>query len=194
MRKKALLLQLRDYIEANAALEAENTLLRKELAELELRQSQPEAVETDASASALNCSVVTEEGPVEETKISADMPALESEEESITEGYKTEDGTISVAELDGVEADPETEYAAGAIGEVVMLCTAVCASLAELGTDTARESINLALGRAEVFKADCLTVVSSEAEAELKREYVDKIKKAALDYICGLAPEKESRE
>ena len=108
---------------------------------------------------------------------------------SETGGLDTEDGTIDVTALGKIPVNKETAYAAEAIGDIVVLCASVCSDLAKEGGARSRELINLALGRTEVFKADCLTIAGSDTGYSVKKECIDRIRRDAEEYIKGLLTE-----
>lgn len=51
------------------------------------------------------------------------------------------------------------ELASTAIGSVVMKCSEVCSEFAEFGGSNAKDLVNLALGRTEVFKSEALSII-----------------------------------
>lgn len=98
------------------------------------------------------------------------------------------DTTVKNEELVSVDYGSGVDIASAAIGSVVLKCSELCAQFAETGGPNAKDLINLALGRTEVFKSDALAVIEaiddiSEISAELKIkmentfDYFDLLKK-----------------
>lgn len=203
MRKKEWLAQMSELLERNAALEqrlreseAETGKARARTEDLErrlmaLEAAAPLPVETAPAAptEAIPETTVLPEGPAEEEE-TADLPVTsQSEAEEKAEKDSpviTEDGAIDVSALAKLPVSKEMQYASEAIGEIVVSCASACNEFAARGGSAARELINLALGRTEVFKADCLTIATSNTGFSVKKECIDRIKADTESYFDGL--------
>ena len=194
MRKKELLLTLKNYIEKNTELEKgmaelkkanEETLKKSE--ELLLRAENAEKAIAELELK-LAASLAANEQQVEQEDESTE-PQEEIVERSTPvyrEPLETEDGIIDVTALENIPLNREMQYASEAIGDIVVKCATLCNEFAKHGGPTCRELINLALGRTEVFKADCLTVASSSTSFSVKKECVDRIKADTEEYFESL--------
>lgn len=205
MRKKQLLTLLHQSVEKNGALE----LRLKELETVvsELKRANEELTEKTANAENLVESLKQEleqknaepEQPAPENTVfqeQAEQSAggdLDNEQDYFEEPKPakrapviTEDGSIDVAALESIPINKEMKYASEAIGEIIVKCASACNEFAKVGGPEAREFINLALGRTEVFKADCLTIASSNTAFSVKKECIDRIRHDTEDYFKGL--------
>lgn len=198
MRKKELLLTLKKYIEKNTELEGQIAELIK-LNEETMQKTQELIQRAENAERALanleeNLSKMEPLKPDEEDLEVVDTKEeIESSEEVIErntpvyrEPLETEDGVIDVSALESIPVNREMQYASEAIGDIVVKCATVCNEFAKQGGPTCRELINLALGRTEVFKADCLTIASSNTSFSVKKECVDRIKADTEDYFESL--------
>ena len=77
----------------------------------------------------------------------------------------------------------EFEYAAAVIGKIVVKSAEYSNKLTLGGETKYIELVNLILGRAEVAKAEILSVVSSADEADLKAETIDNIFSQTSEYF-----------
>ena len=202
LRKKQLLQTLKSYIEKNAELEKEifaekqNSIeVKAELEELAARAEKAERAVAELEEK-INSLLSAPAAPLNEDE-SAEQPEEtfeyeEAESESAVkplpkrEPLKTEDGNIDVSELASIQVNREMQYASEAIGEIVVKCATVSNEFAKHGGATCRELINLALGRTEVFKADCLTIASSNTSYSVKKECIDRIKADTEEYFESL--------
>lgn len=204
LRKKQLLQTLKSYIEKNAELEKEifaekqNAMEAKaELNELAARAERAEKALADLEER-MNAFIASAGQPVANEQLDAEEPELSDEAEEYVapeqpkvetvkrEPLKTEDGYIDVSAFGSIQVNREMQYASEAIGEIVIKCATVSNEFAKHGGPTCRELINLALGRTEVFKADCLTIASSNTSYSVKKECIDRIKADTEDYFESL--------
>lgn len=150
-----------------------------ETVRLDSEVSEMQELESDADEQ------LVDEQPLAEEETPEEVPANNTLSES-REPLETEDGIIDVTALENIPVNREMQYASEAIGDIVVKCATICNEFAKHGGPTCRELINLALGRTEVFKADCLTIASSNTSFSVKKECVDRIKAEAEDYFESL--------
>ncbi len=196
MKKKELLLALKEQIEKNAKLEAElkkekevkgklmdeinasynaATLAQKQVADIEKRVNELLAlIDSQESKDA------------EEVETAEEIKEQPNSTSQAREPLKTEDGEIDTSAFDEIRLNKEMQYASEAIAEIVVSCATLCNDFAKIGGANCREYINLALGRTEVFKADCLTIASADTSYSVKKECIDRIKMDIEDYFEGL--------
>lgn len=192
LRKKELLLTLKNYIEKNTELENSMQELKKaneeavkKSEELLLRAEKAERAIKELELKLATATVDSE--PVSEPEETAEPEeVVERNTPVYREPLETEDGIIDVTALENIPVNREMQYASEAIGDIVVKCATLCNEFAKQGGPTCRELINLALGRTEVFKADCLTVASSNTSFSVKKECVDRIKADTEDYFASL--------
>ena len=192
LRKKELLLTLKNYIEKNTELESQVAELSKANEEIvdktqqlleRAERAENALAELETKLAALN--TVTE--PVVENEETCEAEEIVERNTPVyREPLETEDGIIDVTALENIPVNREMQYASEAIGDIVVKCATLCNEFAKQGGPTCRELINLALGRTEVFKADCLTVASSNTSFSVKKECVDRIKADTEDYFESL--------
>ncbi|MBR5451650.1 MAG: hypothetical protein IKV36_01495 [Clostridia bacterium] len=150
---------------------------------LDSEVSEMQELESDANEQ------LVDEQPLEEEKSPEEAPKEVPSDNTLSdsrEPLETEDGIIDVTALENIPVNREMQYASEAIGDIVVKCATICNEFAKHGGPTCRELINLALGRTEVFKADCLTIASSSTSFSVKKECVDRIKAEAEDYFESL--------
>lgn len=83
-----------------------------------------------------------------------------------------------------VELEADVDYGATVIGKTVVEATKCCNSITLSATgDSAKELVNLILGRTEVAKAEILKVVSSDLDNEEKVKNIDAQYELAVDYF-----------
>ncbi len=117
---------------------------------------------------------------------------------------KIEDLTVSLAEktaeITKIKADnkenemgaskdlsDEMKYAASVIGKAVVEVTKVCNKLlTDENNDNAKELVNLALGRNEVFKANVLKILGEKLELSEKQALIEKERCEAFDYFDSI--------
>lgn len=105
----------------------------------------------------------------------------EKEMQEVSENIKEE-----TAEKINLELPNDMQYAASAIGKVVIEVSKICDKLRNSDDPNKKELINLALGRSEVFKSQVLYIVQSEANSELKQKMIEKEKTEAFDYFDSI--------
>lgn len=205
MRKKTLLSQLHKEVEKNALLEIKLKEAEGQVEELNQKidliakkeeEHNVAVAELEMKIAALTLALENKaaEAPEQETEENKQEAAYEEEmaEEEIREPAPvvTEDGTIDVTALEKIPVNREIKYASEAIGDIVVSCASVCNEFAKKGGAAARELINLALGRTEVFKADCLTIATSDTSYYVKKECIDRIKFDTEEYFKSLSQQK----
>jgi len=85
-----------------------------------------------------------------------------------------------------IEFGDEINYASAQIGKVIVKISDFCNNMVSNSNQNARELINLALGRGEVFKSDVMTVLQSNSSFNEKANIIqDKIKDVD-SYIISL--------
>ncbi len=202
MRKKILLSRLHSEIEKNAELEiklreAQNEIsdlnekilsITKKISEYEILITTLEEKPDSFSSLPENESeteIVPETEEIQEEI--AESESAETLPESEPETVNDDDNSIDVTELEKINVNREIKYASEAIGDVVVSCAELCNEFAKTGGGEARELINLALGRTEVFKADCLTIATSDTSYSVKKECIDRLKFDTEDYFKTLS-------
>ena len=101
------------------------------------------------------------------------------EEISVTNNEETQKETPT-------EFSNDMQYAASAIGKVVVEVSKICDKLRGSDDPNKKELINLALGRSEVFKSQVLYIVQSDADSELKHKMIEQEKSDAFDYFDSI--------
>lgn len=109
---------------------------------------------------------------------------VEMEEEIMEEIFVTTSEEIQ--KETPTEFSNDMQYAASAIGKVVVEVSKICDKLSGSNDSNKKELINLALGRSEVFKSQILYIVQSDAESELKQKMIEQEKKDAFDYFDSI--------
>ena len=201
MQKKQLMLELRGALDKEVILSNEISRLSEQLADAERQRAELDEriakLEATNAKYAETIALLTAEKDSENTpNENITEPASDAEEgetvaapaeEAIEfEELPTEDTVVEEKEADApkkldlsafdkLTVSAEMEYASEMIGKTVVKCASVCNDFAKLGGVRARELINLSLGKTEVFKADCLTIASSDAPLETKKQYIDRI-------------------
>lgn len=193
LRKKELLLTLKNYIEKNTELESRmqellkaNEEVVKKSEELLKRAENAEKAIAELELKLASVNVADEQAVDSEEETVEPEEVVERNTPVYREPLETEDGIIDVTELENIPVNREMQYASEAIGDIVVKCATLCNEFAKQGGPTCRELINLALGRTEVFKADCLTIASSNTSFSVKKECVDRIKADTEDYFESL--------
>lgn len=93
--------------------------------------------------------------------------------------------TVKANEQVGINTDygAAVELASAAIGEVVLECTELCAFFAENGGSNAKDLINLALGRTEVFKGEALGIIEESDDTSYIVSQLGEKKGSTLEYF-----------
>lgn len=202
MRKKILLQQLQEAIEQNGELNEKLKQCEEQIRALqEVRNTLQETLnqmqreewlagenqsELPQEPTASEEPTVTQEPTVSQEPAETVEPEIKTEpdtKEIQTAPIETEDGILDVSALRSFPVSKEMEYATEAIGEIVVKCAEACNQFAKAGGAAARERINLALGKTEVFKGDCLTIASSKTAFSVKKECIDRIKSDTETYF-----------
>lgn len=128
--------------------------------------------------------VLKEEIDSQIAQIETPPEIVEMEEEIMEE--------IPVTTSEEIQKETQTElsndmqYAASAIGKVVVEVSKICDKLKGSNDPNKKELINLALGRSEVFKSQILYIVQSDANSELKQKMIEEEKDDAFDYFDSI--------
>ncbi len=80
-------------------------------------------------------------------------------------------------------ANGALDIASEAIGRVVLKCATVCNEFAANGNHNAKDLVNLALGRTEVFKSEVLALVSDDMSAEMLSAQINAKEVATIEYF-----------
>lgn len=163
MRKKQLIFQIDKLVLKNSELYDDNIALCKDI---ELKAQKITALE--------NKIVELEEMLMNKTN---ESPCNnESYEKQVLVQSENNDETETVSEIKEVLLSNEVNNASTVIGEVVLKCAELCNEFTELGGQNAKDLINLALGRTEVFKSDVLEIVSNDdSETDKEKAITDKV-------------------
>jgi chromosome segregation ATPase len=192
VNKKNIIIEIENLAKKNNALFEENKELKTEKEELLSKISLLQK-EIDI----LTVTIAEKETYISELESQKCKDSLsESVEITIDDALNIET-PVEIVINDTVIKNEEkisTDYGSGvdlastAIGSVVLKCSELCAHFAETGGPNAKDLINLALGRTEVFKSEALSVIEafddiSEISAELNKrmentfDYFDLLKK-----------------
>ena len=128
--------------------------------------------------------VLKEEIDLQIAQIETLPEIVEMEEEIMEEIFVTTSEEIQ--KETPTEFSNDMQYAASAIGKVVVEVTKICDRLKGSNDPNKKELINLALGRSEVFKSQILYIVQSDAESELKQKMIEQEKEDAFDYFDSI--------
>lgn len=167
MRKKKLFEQIEGVVLKNNELYDDNVALSKEVERLKAR-----IAELEEELEALN--QVAQATEVEEVK-----EQYVSTEENVTDVTEC----TKVTQTEPVEVGSDIEIASVDIGEVVLKCAEVCNIFTEHGGPNAKDLVNLALGRTEVFKSDMLAILSANDNILEVRSEINELKAAVFEYF-----------
>ncbi len=98
---------------------------------------------------------------------------------------------IEEKQVKDTDLQPEVEYGAKIIGEIVVCATTHSNKLALGGDEAHRELVNLILGKTEVAKSEILGIVSSEDGLEVKCARIDTVLAEAKEYFEGVMAQLE---
>ncbi len=89
------------------------------------------------------------------------------------------------SDLHAAAAGSVKEIDAGSrvIGEVVVRCALLCNEFTERGGGNAKDLVNLALGRTEVFKSEVLSAVTDGGDNISLQEKLDQLKNSVFEYF-----------
>ena len=191
MNKKNILAEIETLAQKNNSLFEENSnlkteqqellckiaMLEKEIETLTVTVAEKEALILDLKNRNIN------EEYVEPISISKDDAVIDTPADTVINVAE-----IKETEIVSVDYGTGVDMASEAIGTVVLKCSELCAHFAEAGGPNAKDLINLALGRTEVFKSEALSVIEAidditEISAELSKrmentfDYFDLLKK-----------------
>ncbi|MGN0451842.1 MAG: hypothetical protein ACI4FN_07020 [Acutalibacteraceae bacterium] len=100
--------------------------------------------------------------------------------------------TLEAKVVRQAEVSPEVDYGASVIGKTVLLAAKHCNMLTTAGEpETAKELVNLLLGRTEVAKAEILKITSSEDSFEDKKEKIDGCFDSAAEYFESVMAQRD---
>ncbi len=175
MRKKKLFAQIESVVQKSNELYEDNLALSKEverqkvlIAELEEKlKSAEQEIETlkNSDANEPRCDDV-QSVLIEDTE--KDIEIIAKKPTSVSD------------ERDDVT---NVDRAASIIGEVVKLCAEACNFFTEKGGINAKDLVNLALGRTEVFKSEMLEIVSNHDDITEVQSQIDTLKRSVIDYF-----------
>ena len=167
------------------SLMAQNEQLQKEL---DAKAVEIEALETQLKS--------REELYQNEKTVQPDSEACESD---VTEALSNVDEAEAVDIMSHSPVTPErkphkieeitadygaaVEIASASIGDVVLKCTELCALFAENGGSNAKDLVNLALGRTEVFKSEALGIIEESEDVSYIIRELECKKRNALEYF-----------
>lgn len=134
-----------------------------------------------------------EELKKENIKLKEKLNALQSNDNTEASLKETEADNIEKSKSESTETEnsdfftPLAEYSAAVIGKAVIEAARLCGKLsADKASNTAREQINLILGRCEVAKSEILEILSSDKGDELKRTLIDDEFTSTSNYFAGV--------
>ncbi|MBE6799225.1 MAG: hypothetical protein E7525_05575 [Ruminococcaceae bacterium] len=158
--------QLEKELDAkNEEISELKTALEKENVENKMSETENIAVETSDDAID-GVATVEVEDPVDILSNSPEVTVKANERVSINTDYGA-----------------AVELASAAIGEVVLECTELCAFFAENGGSNAKDLINLALGRTEVFKGEALGIIEESDDTSYTVSQLGEKKGSTLEYF-----------
>lgn len=132
------------------------------------------------------------ENALKEKKISAleeqvrelsEKLVIKVQEEPVAEVEDTPLKRLEKKVINSANLQPDVEYGASVIGELVMEAANGSNRLTAAGNTENRELVNLLLGKTEVAKAEILAVVSDVGSLEDKKLKIDGVRDEALDYF-----------
>ena len=206
MRKKALLEQIDALIKKNDELYKDNVCLANELEkkkeiikELQKKADSPAETVTCFPAMAPDQLAVSEtESESEKQQLIPDIimteengdPVLPLQDETAYISDNGEDETVAepepqtgISETFANLPQSDVDLGSRAIGEVVVRCASLCNDFTASGGQNAKDLVNLALGRTEVFKSDILSLVSDGGDDRLTAEKIGQLKNSVFDYF-----------
>ena len=184
-KKKALINELEQRLEEpDEQVQRFAVLEPEQLAAMVLQDEKAENGRRDGET-ATDVSAV----PVIEMK--ADIDESEQNEPGVD---KTGDEPVDTApcsdeyeesDLHAAAAGTVKEIDAGSrvIGEVVVRCASLCNEFTERGGGNAKDLVNLALGRTEVFKSEVLSEVTDGGNDISLQEKLDQLKNSVFEYF-----------
>ena len=194
MRKKVLLQQIEMLIKKNDELYKDNVCLAEELEkkkalinELEQRLEEPDeqvqrfaVLEPEQLAAMVLQDEKAENGRRDgETATDvSDVPVIEMKAD-IDEPEQNEPGVDKT----GAGSVKEIDAGSRVIGEVVVRCASLCNEFTERGGGNAKDLVNLALGRTEVFKSEVLSAVTDGGDNISLQEKLDQLKNSVFEYF-----------
>lgn len=115
----------------------------------------------------------------ENKRLLAELEGLNSKLNSTTPLKKLEEKISAQADI-----TEDTQYGSTVIGQIVVSAAKHCNSLSlTQNRETAKELVNLILGRTEVAKAEILKIISSDITVEEKKAAINSQKQEAEDYF-----------
>ena len=134
-----------------------------------------------------------EELKKENSSLLSKIEALEKKIEGMAETPKPSAPLQIIEEkmVSQIKLKEDTEYGASIIGKIVLSSTSYCNELtSSMEASSAKELVNLILGRTEVAKAEILKITSSNASIEDKKAMIDSELYSAEDYFKSVMAQK----
>ena len=167
--KEELTNQLKLLTESNKTLEEKISLLEDLLVE---KNNEIDHLK--------NTSRTSDDKSVEE----CDIVLNETENKEIDLNVSDNETTsLSHDSLDDIDFTDGVKIASTVIGEVVLKCSEICTFFAEQGGSNAKDLINLALGRTEVFKAEALCIIEENNDDTVVSDKLNDGKNATFEYF-----------
>lgn len=204
MQKKSLIAEIENLVRKNNELYIEKTAVARKLEEAESSvRSLEERVTVLSEELAERGSVIAElEAKIEElsdmnnrhgrfehdTDFNGDGAAFAVDGEDSVDILSNSPSDIGQP-VNSNQSSSDSDYGAAvetaskAIGEVVRECSLLCADFAENGGSNAKDLVNLALGRTEVFKSEALAITEESDDIAYIMSQLGEKKKSTLDYF-----------
>ena len=176
MRKKLLLFEIEKLVKKNSEYYNDNLALSRTVEELklEIENLNNKISELEAKRIAeINCINENDNNDNYVLKDNFDIVYNESiQTDNVVETYNDE-----------IILPDEINNAASIIGSVVLKCAEYCNKFTSDGGINAKDLVNLALGRTEVFKSEVLQIISSDETNDTKNRMINEGKDAVYDYF-----------
>lgn len=173
MRKKLLFLEIEKLISKNKELYNDNKALS-----YELDKKNSQLSELENTVELLNRTIAE----LSQTN-SSKLNNTESVDEIETVSDDTDGQNELLKEAELVELSDDINSGAQIIGKVVLKCAELCNEFSEKGGQNAKDLINLALGRTEVFKSEVLQIISSDQTEQEKTTNVNEKLNSVYEYF-----------
>lgn len=181
--KKQIELRIEELVKKNRDLFAENAMLSAQLEGKdkligELSEKITALTELTENYKSIIDSLNSAEDNVAEAVYSDSSALPKAEENTADNSDNTNDKNLSQFVIDG-----DISSASVLIGKAVKECAAACNEFAEAGGSNAKDLINLALGRTEVFKSELLQIVSSDKSSDEKMHESGELFNSVTEYF-----------
>lgn len=174
MRKKSLISEIERLINKNSELYNDNVSLSKNIEDkkqrIEVLENRISDLEKTIEAMKCDNSVVVSECDCERDGESTDSQDAQNSYD--TYGIKTNECV-----------DSDIDSAASVIGDVVLKCADLCNTFAAVGGSNAKDLVNLALGRTEVFKSEILQIITGNSDDEQKIQLINERVDSVNEYF-----------